>query len=502
LFDGFEDFARFILRRARAQLQLRHIHERFTKSAQDIDIFESEIECVNRADKVSMICGWRSFFILAFSVSAWADHVPFKAFRQDKIQMKTSASSIAGGDELTLMLDQNCMAALRAADKYGADPLSASGFEVKHKSSGRLEFEAVTVRVVQSQTREQLRAAVDEIPCVIGVSESARVFTQGDPMQERQLNLPAISFAQGEKFFFHPLFGIRAQVNVAVVDSGAQMDHPDLAPRLWSGPAREHGVDFVNNDSDPSDDFGHGTHVAGLICAQKDNGIGIRGIMGEWSQLMVVKTQGADGGADMATVINGIRWAVDHGADVINLSLSSHGENALLEDALEYAVDNGVTVVAASGNDGEEVSSANFVSPVGYAGALNGLIGVGAIDYVTMNRANYSNYGPNFVEIAAPASHGADGILSTYPGSAYKLEAGTSMAAPQVAGAAALIKGFMKTRGLASSPAQIESLIEGAAIQNSQNISFFASGRALNLENLGKLIFNSTVVDSTGGFDD
>jgi hypothetical protein len=76
------------------------------------------------------------------------------------------------------------------------------------------------------------------------------------------------------------------------------------------------------------------------------------------------------------------------------------------------------------------------------------------------------------------------------------------MAAPQVAGAAALIKGFMKTRGLASTPAQIESLIESAAIQNSQNLSFFASGRALNLENLGKLIFNLTVVDSTGGFDD
>jgi hypothetical protein len=468
---------------------------------QDIVIFGSEIGRVNRADKVSMIRGWLSFFILAFSIPAWADRVPFKAFRQDKIQLKTSVSSIASGDELTLMLDQNCMAALRAADKHGADPLSASGFEVKHKSSGRLQFEAVTVRIAQSQTRERLRETVNENPCVIGVSENARVDTQGDPLQAQQLNLPAVSLVQAEKFFFHPLFGIRAEVNVAVVDSGAQMDHPDLAPRLWSGPAHEHGIDFVNNDSDPSDDFGHGTHVSGLICAQRDNGIGIRGIMGEWSKLMVVKTQGADGGSDMATVINGVRWAVDHGAEVINLSLSSHGENALLEDALEYAVASGVTVVTASGNDGEEISAANFVSPVGYAGALDGLIGVGAIDYATMNRASYSNYGPNFVEIAAPASHGVDGILSTYPGSAYKLEAGTSMAAPQVAGAAALVKGFMKTRGLAVSPAQIENLIESAAIQNGQNVSFFAAGRALNLENLGKLIFNSTVVDSTGGFD-
>jgi methylmalonyl-CoA mutase cobalamin-binding subunit len=467
-----------------------------------MDISVGQFGFFIRSDKTSMIYVWRSFFILAFSVSAWADHVPFKAFRQDKIQLKASISSVASGDELTVMLDQNCMAASKAADKYGADPLAASGLEVKHKSSGTLDFEAVTVRVAQSQTRERLRAAMNEDPCVVGVSESARVYAQSDPLQERQLNLPAISFARGEKFFFHPLFGIRAPVNIAVVDSGVQMDHPDLASRFWSGAVHEHGIDFVNNDADPSDDFGHGTHVAGLICAQKDNGIGIRGVMGEWSKLMAVKTQGADGSSDMATVINGVRWAVDHGAEVINLSLSSHGENALLKDALEYAVDRGVTVVTASGNDGEEVSNANFVSPVGYAGDLEGLIGVGAIDYSTMNRASYSNYGPKFVEIAAPASHGVDGILSTYPLSAYKLEAGTSMAAPQVAGAAALVKSFMKTRGLASTPAQIESLIESAAIQNSQNLPYFASGRALNLENLGKLIFNLTVVDSTGGFDD
>lgn len=443
-----------------------------------------------------MLCGRLLLFILFIPFWAWAERPSFKAFRTSKIHLPKAA--YAPGDELVMMMDQACVAESRPSSKR----FSTSAFVPKHKASGRLLFEAVTVKLIQAQTRAEVLAAANEDPCVIGVTENATVSTQTDPLMPQQLHLPALNFERAERFFFHPIFGIRAPVVVAVVDSGLQMDHPDLASRLWSGPFGEHGVDFVNNDSDPADDFGHGTHVSGLICAQRENGVGIRGIMGEWSKLMVVKTQDASGNSDMARVINGIRWAVDHGAEVINLSLASHSENALLEDALEYALAQGVTVVAASGNDGEEITAANFVSPVGYSLNLQGLIGVGATDYTTFTRASYSNYGVNYVEIAAPASHGVDGLLSTYPGSTYKLEAGTSMAAPQVAGAAALIKGFMKTRAQSIAPAQIENYIEASAIQNSQNLSFFANGRSLNLENLGKLIFNSTVIDSSGGFDD
>lgn len=442
-----------------------------------------------------MLCGRLLLFSLIFPFVAWAKQLAFKAFQNNKVHLQRA--SFAAGDELVMMMDQACVA--QSALKRS---IAASGFVAKHKASGQLSYEAITVRLLKTQTREEILASANENPCVIGVTESARVYTQGDPLMARQLHLPAISFERAEKFFFHPLFGIRSPVVIAVVDSGVQMDHPDLASRLWSGPSGEHGVDLVNNDSFPADDFGHGTHVSGLICAQRDNNVGVRGIMGEWSKLMAVKTQDSTGSSDMATVINGIRWAVDRGAEVINLSLSSKGQNALLEDALQYAIDHGVTVVAASGNDGEEITAANFVSPVAYSKDHAGLIGVGAIDYTSFNRANYSNYGPNYVSIAAPASHGVDGLLSTYPVSDYKLEAGTSMAAPQVAGAAALIKGFMKTRSVAVTPAQIESFIETSAIQNSQNISFFANGRSLNLENLSKLIFNSTVIDSSGGFDD
>lgn len=443
-----------------------------------------------------MRCG--CLFLLSFFLPlwAWAGRPAFKAFRVSKVHLNKAV--YAAGDELTIMMDQACVADSVRAKKSFTNPFLLA----KHKASGRLQFEAITVQLTMNLSREDILASANENPCVIGVTENARVYTQGDPLQAQQMHLPAISFDRAEKFFFHPLFGIRAPVTIAVVDSGVQMDHPDLAPRMWTGSSSERGVDFVNNDADPSDDFGHGTHVSGLICAQKDNGLGIRGIMGEWSKLMAVKTQDASGMSDMARVINGILWAVDHGAEVINLSLSSKSENALLQDALEYALDHAVTVVAASGNDGEEITAANFVSPVGYAKDLSGVIGVGAIDYTTFNRANYSNYSASYVEIAAPASHGVDGLMSTYPGSTYKLEAGTSMAAPQVAGAAALIKGFMKSRSTNVTPAQIEDYIEASAIQNSQNFPFFVHGRSLNLENLSILIFNSTVIDSGGGFDE
>lgn len=443
-----------------------------------------------------MLCGRLFLLIFLFPLWAQAQRPAFKAFRANKVHL--SKPVFAAGDELVMMMDQACVAEATQSKTRS----STSTFTAKYKASNLLRFEAMTVRLSLNQSREEISAAVNENPCAIGVTESARVYTQGDPLLAQQMHLPAISFDRAEKFFFHPLFGIRAPVTIAVVDSGVQMDHPDLVSRLWSGPSGEHGVDFVNNDANPSDDFGHGTHVSGLVCAQRDNGLGIRGIMGEWSKLMAVKTQDSSGTSDMATVINGVRWAVDHGAEVINLSLSSKSENVLLQDALEYAVDHGVTVVTASGNDGEEITAANFVSPVGYSKDLSGVIGVGAIDYTTYNRANYSNYSPSYVEIAAPASHGVDGLMSTYPGSTYKLEAGTSMAAPQVAGAAALIKGFMKSRSLSVTPAQIENYIEASAIQNGQNFSFFANGRSLNLENLSRLIFNSTVIDSSGGFDD
>jgi hypothetical protein len=455
---------------------------------------------------MSMRAFWIS--ILAFySAGVFAGPWEFKAFARAKVHLnhEPEATSAAGvfakasaEYPLLLLVNNECL-------RGGQDRLAALGFHVKHKSSPYLKIEALAARYSGPLDDAGLEALLAGEPCIAGLTDNSPVRSQslGDPLLPNQPALTAISHSAGERFFFHPLWGIRKEVVVGVVDSGVQADHPDLAARIWRGTDGAYGFDFVNGDSDPADDYGHGTHVAGLILAQRENGIGIRGVMGDWSKLMAVKSQDAMGGGTMADVINAFRWAVDHGAEVVNLSLASRQQNQALVDALDYAVAKNVTVVVASGNDGEEITSFNFISPIGYAAGIRGVIGVGSVDADSKLRSSFSNYGPGYVEIAAPGSPGSSvGILSTFPKDQYAGINGTSMAAPQVAGAAALAAGFLKTHGIAHTPAQIEDLVLNSADQNAANQTYFGSGRALNLENLGRYIFNSTFVSGTGGFDD
>ncbi len=154
-------------------------------------------------------------------------------------------------------------------------------------------------------------------------------------------------------------------VTVAVVDTGVDLAHRDLAPNLWTNPGEipgngvdddgdgivddVHGADFVNGDGDPSDDNGHGTHVAGIIAARGGNGVGVAGLA--WrARIMAVKVLGADASGDMATVAAGVRYAVAHGARVVNLSLTGPSPGPDLAAAVDAAAAANVLVVAAAGN--------------------------------------------------------------------------------------------------------------------------------------------------------
>ncbi|HEV7862996.1 MAG TPA: S8 family serine peptidase, partial [Acidimicrobiia bacterium] len=132
---------------------------------------------------------------------------------------------------------------------------------------------------------------------------------------------------------------------LAIVDSGVQLNHPDLASRLVPG------YDFVNNDPSPDDDFGHGTMVAGIAAAITNNGQGVAG--GMWrGKIMPVKVLDNHGSANDDDIAAGITFAVDHGASVINLSLGGPGASTTLQTAVDYATSHNVVVVAAAGNDG------------------------------------------------------------------------------------------------------------------------------------------------------
>jgi thermitase len=208
------------------------------------------------------------------------------------------------------------------------------------------------------------------------------------------------------------------QVKIAVVDTGIQLNHPDLAGKIVAG------RDFVQNDDIPDDENGHGTHVAGIAAAVTNDGIGIAGVAPNVS-LMPVRVLDSSGAGSLSAVANGILYAANQGAQVINLSLGApQGAYSLLY-AVTYAWNKGSVIVAAAGNDGAEEPN--------YPAYYPNVIAVASTDS-SDRRSSFSNYG-QWVDVAAPGSD----ILSTYLGSRYAYLSGTSMASPHVAGLAALL---------------------------------------------------------------
>jgi len=228
-----------------------------------------------------------------------------------------------------------------------------------------------------------------------------------------------------------------AAVTIAIVDSGVDYGHPDLAGKLLGG------YDFVNNDDNPQDDNGHGTHVAGIAAASSNNGAGVAGV--SWgARIMPVKVLNASGGGTYANTAAGVIWAIDHGAQVINLSLGGSGESAILEDAINYAHGRGAMVVAAAGNTGS-----NFIL---YPARSPNVIAVARTN--SANNWDGSNYGPE-IDLSAPGTL----IYSTVIGG-YDYKSGSSMSTGFVSGLAAILMGIPGN----GSPDVIESQMELTAL--------------------------------------
>jgi subtilisin family serine protease len=245
---------------------------------------------------------------------------------------------------------------------------------------------------------------------------SAQEVIPNDPAWGLQYNMLAIRAPQGWVYSTGS-----SAVTIAIVDSGVDMTHPDLFGKIVAG------YDFVNGDNDPSDDYGHGTHVAGLAAAIGNNGIGIAGT--SWgARIMPVKVLNSSGLGTYFNAATGIVWATDHGARVINLSLGASESRQILEDAVNYAAARGVLLVGAAGNSGS--------SSVLYPAAYPAVIAVSATTS-SNQRAIFSNYGPQ-IELAAPGA----GIYSLHLGGGYLTRSGTSMSAPQVSGLAAILLGL------------------------------------------------------------
>ena len=238
-----------------------------------------------------------------------------------------------------------------------------------------------------------------------------------------------------------------SDVVVAIIDSGIDYTHPDLVENMWineneiSGNGIDddsngyvddvYGYDFANNDGDPFDDSNHGTHVAGTIGATGNNGLGVVGV-NHHVALMGVKFLDANGFGSTSDAAEGIVYAADNGALIHNNSWGGGGFSESLRAAIEYAHQNDVLFLAAAGNSGTD----NDISP-SYPSSyeVDNIVSVAATDH-NDQLATFSQYGAQSVDLGAP---GVD-IVSSVPGGAYSSFNGTSMATPQVAGAAALVK--------------------------------------------------------------
>jgi subtilisin family serine protease len=276
---------------------------------------------------------------------------------------------------------------------------------------------------------------------------------------------------------------------VAVVDTGVDTAHPDLAPNAWSNPGEAgalgtNGADDDNNgfvddtrgwdftstgDNTPADGDGHGTHVAGTATARGGDGNGVAGVSWQ-SRVMPVRVLGDDGTGTLSDVISGYGYAARNGADVVNASLGGAGRSQAEEDAIRAASD--VLFVVAAGNDAND----NDTTPdYPCAHDLANVICVAASDQ-NDGLAGFSNYGASSVDLAAPGVNVASTFIDEPGYEPFAFLSGTSMASPHVAGVAALVL----ARSPSASVADLRSALLGSVEQKSGLVGRTVTGGRLN----------------------
>jgi len=303
---------------------------------------------------------------------------------------------------------------------------------------------------------------------------------------------------------------------IAIIDTGVDWDHPDLDDNIWTNwnEIPDNGIDddnngyiddtrgwdYINNDNAPNDDNSHGTHVAGIAAAEGNNGIGICGVA--WNaRIMPVKMLQSSGSGNSSDLASAIEYASDNGATVINMSLGSYGESQVVKTALENAYAY-VVLIAAAGNDGYKVDPPYPPQPIyapHYPACYSFVIGVEATNQ-SGNLAGFSNFDPSGPVIAAnPYGHNYEmkapgvGINSTFPNGHYNSLSGTSMASPIVAGAVALMMNYNTSQ---SKEQLFAKLIQGS---NSGILDIYNSMECQLIPGLHFVDF--TIVDTLTGCD-
>ena len=432
----------------------------------------------------------------------------FIALADSDIHMrKTGKSSdgIAAGTELTAIVKNSC----NEPGEISANIERDSNFEGK---SGERSYPYIVDR---DMTRVELEDMAENDGCLVGLSDSAVDYVHGmptDPMVSKQRHFKNIKASEAYPTFFNVQHGTRPMTVIAIVDTGVELSHPDLAPNLWVNDGEIAGnkidddhngyIDDVNGynmasrkgNPNPEGSWKgnyHGTHVAGLAAARAGNDEGGTGVMGVGARIMALNVFGSNPGALSYNTENAIRYAADNGADVINLSIGGTSASASYKAAIQYAVAKGVTIVAAAGNESRQLGPNYFLTPGAYGQSINGMLTIGSIDSEDTTWSYYSNYSPTYVEIAAPGSEDSGsyvGLLSTMPGGKYSRLQGTSMATPVMAGAAGLAIQLMRALGYAPTPSRIESALTASGRAVAKLTAKVKGGKVLDLKSLADYI--------------
>ncbi|WP_413304064.1 S8 family serine peptidase [Bacillus sp. 1P10SD] len=341
-----------------------------------------------------------------------------------------------------------------------------SPLSIHEKRLGKIDVVKTTKDKVDRKIKE-----LEASPLVEYAEVDQIAFTQGtvpnDPNftdQQKVFNVLKVEEAWSN---YHPT----QEVVVAVIDSGVDLDHPDLRDTLVEG------TNIIQPSLPPIDIDGHGTHVAGLVGATTGNGIGLSSIAKQ-VKIMPIKVIEHDTGY-MSDVVKGILYAVDHGATIINLSLGSLNNMQALQDAIDYAESKNVLIIAAAGNEGK--------NQVMYPAAYEEVISVGSVDTNTLQRASFSNYG-SYVDVYVPGT----GIWSTFMNDDYTLMDGTSMSSGIVSSVAAMLK----RQAPFLTAEQIRTLIEGSLTASGQE-KLVNTARALQLIDTYQRLYGATSMETS-----
>lgn len=423
-------------------------------------------------------------------------------FQKSSVSKSYLENDSSDGSPLTLVIDPFCLQA-------SEEPVDFFGQSIDWPAESRNDQRvAIRLQGPPEVDGHQVDEWLQSQPCVVGLFDDLDV-SQGaldsdldafdDPEVINQRHLSFVEFYDSIEFQNQ----LTEPVVVAVIDTGVDYTHTDLQTSMWRGPTGEYGHNFVDNNDDPMDEDGHGTHIAGLISAKQNNSFGVIGAANDKIKIMAVKSLPFKGSGKSSAIYNGIQYAIQQGADVISLSIYSEGYNTMLETAIIDAVKAGVVVVVAIGNQSLELTAENVVAPAYIGSVLNGVISVASLDTTTGAVSFFSNFGTSFAEIGAPGAEiggRADGgLLSTLPGQSWGRMRGTSQAAPLVAAMAAITISHLRTQKISYTPAGIEKIIknygshQASLIENQVN-----QGRMMSFRKMAENLSNPEVLTEIG----